>query len=102
MVGALGIGLPGPARSADRAGAVNPTLAVLVCAAGMTVQTAALTGAGRRWRRILAALAVSSVVLPALAWALSHAVSGPARGGILAVGWGQRGQRRPAGDPWRS
>lgn len=85
-VGAIGIGLPGPPRSADIAGAVNPTLAVLVFTAGMTVETAALARAPRRAPRILTALAVSSVALPALAWALSHAISGPARGGILAVG----------------
>lgn len=86
VVGALGIGVPGPPRSADTAGAVNPTLAVLVFTAGLTVEAAALARARRSWPRVLGALAVSSVVLPALAWALSHAVSGPARDGILAVG----------------
>ena len=86
LVGAIGIGLPGAPRWADSAGAVNPTLAVLVFTAGLTVETAALAGARRRAPRILTALTVSSIALPALAWALSHAVSGPARGGILAVG----------------
>lgn len=75
-----------PARSVDRAGAVDPTLAVLVFTAGLTIDAAALGDARRRWGRLVAVLAVSSVSLPALAWALAHVVSGPARGGILAVG----------------
>ncbi len=86
VVGAVGIVVPGPSRAAASAGAVNPTLAVLVFTAGLTVETASLAAARRRGRRVLAALAVSSAVLPALAWALSQVVSEPARGGILAVG----------------
>ncbi len=86
VVGAIGIAAPGPPRSATGAGAVDPTLAVLVFTAGLTVEAAALARARRRWPRVLTALAVSSIALPALAWALSHLVSGPARGAILAVG----------------
>ncbi len=86
VVGAIGIAVPGPARSADAAGVVNPTLAVLVFTAGLTVEAAGLGRARRRGLRVITALAVSSLVLPALAWALSHVVSGAARGGILAVG----------------
>ncbi len=85
-VGVIGTAVPGPSRSADSAGAVNPTLAVLVFAAGLTVETANLARVRRRGRRVLAALAVSSALLPVLAWALSQVVAEPARGGILAVG----------------
>ena len=86
VVGFIGIAVPGPPRSADSTGLVNPTLALLVFTAGLTVDTTALGKARRRGLRLVTTLAVSSVALPALAWALSHLVSGPARGGILAVG----------------
>lgn len=86
VVGAVGIAIPSPARAVDRLGAVDPTLAVLVLTAGMAVEASPLGRARRYGGRLLAVLAASSLVLPALAWALGRLASGPARGGILAVG----------------
>lgn len=86
IVGAIGIAVPSQGRSLDGAGAVDPTLAVLVFTAGLAVDAGGLGQARRIWLRVGAVLAVSSVTLPALAWGLSHLVSGPARGGILSVG----------------
>lgn len=86
VLGAAGIAFPAPARSIDRAGAVDPTLAVLVLTAGLAVGTGALGQARGLRGRLVVVLAVSTAVLPVLAWAVGHLASGPARGGILAVG----------------
>lgn len=86
VIGAVGIAAPSPARSLDVAGMVNPTLAVLVLTAGLTVDTAALPRVRQHGRRLVAVLVTTSVALPALAWMLGHLVSGPAQGGILAAG----------------
>ncbi len=86
VVGVVGVALPSPARALDRAGAVDPTLAVLVLSAGMTVDVRHLRHAVRHWTRIAIVLLASSVVLPGLAWALSHLVSGALRDGVLALG----------------
>ena len=86
VVGAVGIAVASPARSLDRAGAVDPTLAVLVFTAGLATDLAALGHARKRRVRLVLVVATSSVVLLALAFALSHLVSGPARGGLLALG----------------
>lgn len=86
VVGALGVAAPAPARSLDGAGAIDPTLAVLVLTAGLAVDVASLRHTRRRWARVATVLAASSVLLPALAWAVSRLVTGPPRDGVLAVG----------------
>lgn len=86
VVGALGVALPAPARAIDVGGAVDPTLAVLVLTAGLAVDVASVRRTKRHWARIVFVLVASSLVLPALAWALSHLVTGPSRDGVLAVG----------------
>lgn len=86
VVGAVGIASPSSPRSLDRAGAVDATLAVLVFTAGLSVDVRALGRARRSWARLAAVLVASSVLLPVLAWALGRLVSGPARGGVLALG----------------
>lgn len=86
VVGVVGVAFPSPARALERAGAVDPTLAVLVLSAGMAVDVGRLRHVARHWARIALVLAVSSVVLPGLAWALSHLVSGALRDGVLALG----------------
>ncbi|HET9072529.1 MAG TPA: bile acid:sodium symporter [Acidimicrobiales bacterium] len=86
VVGGVGVAVGAPARVLDRAGAVDPTLAVLVFTAGLTIDAAGLGDARWHWARFVTVLAASSVALPALAWALAQLVPGPARDGILAVG----------------
>lgn len=85
-VGVVGVVAPAPARSLDGAGAVDPTLAVLVFTAGLAVDAAVVGRARTQGARLALVVAVSAVALPALAWALAHLVSGPARGGVLALG----------------
>lgn len=86
VVGAVGVALPGPARTIDGAGAINPTLGVLVLTAGMTVDVSGLRHIRRRWARVVTTVVTTSLVLPALAWAVSHLVSGPPHDGVLAIG----------------
>lgn len=86
VVGVAGVAVGAPARAVDLGGAVDPTLAVLVFTAGLTIDAAGLGEAREHWARVVTVLAASSVGLPGLAWALSQLVAGPARGGILALG----------------
>ncbi len=86
VVGAVGVVAPHPARVLDRAGGIEPTLALLVFATGLSVDAASLWAVRARWARLLVVLAVSTVALPGLAWAVSRLVSGPARYGILTLG----------------
>jgi len=66
---------------------INVLLAVLVFATALTIEPAALRRAAAAWRPVLAALAVSVTVLPALAWAAARiAPAGPLRDGVLTVG----------------
>lgn len=85
-VGAVGVAVPGPARTIDAAGAIDPTLAVLVLTAGMTVDVSGMRQVRRRWARVATTLAATWLVLPALAWGVSHLVAGPLHDGVLAVG----------------
>ncbi len=84
--GSLGVALPDPGRALDRSGAIDPTLAVLVFATGLSVDAATLWAVRTRWARLLLALAISTVALPGLAWAVAQLVSGPPRDGVLAIG----------------
>lgn len=85
-VGVFGVAVPGPGRLADRSGAIDLTLAVLVLTTGLSIDAAAMSGARRRSGRLLVVLAVSTVVLPLLAWGVGHLVAGQVRDGVLAVG----------------
>ncbi len=85
-LGALGMALPEPGQALDRAGGIDPTLAVLVFATGLSVSTASLVTACPRWPRLALALVASAIALPTLAWAVSNLVWGPFRDGVLAVG----------------
>lgn len=86
MVGAIGVGVPGPGRTVDGAGGIDPTLAVLVLTAGLSLDGVGFRRIRRRQGRMAGALVAGTVVLPALAWALSRAAAAGVRGGILAVG----------------
>ncbi|MHB1783055.1 MAG: bile acid:sodium symporter [Acidimicrobiales bacterium] len=85
-VGAFGVAVPGPGRAIDRAGAIDPTLAVLVLTTGLSINAAALSATRCRWARLLTVLAVSTAALPLLAWGVGHLVTGPVHDGVLAVG----------------
>lgn len=86
VAGAVGVALPAIGRSVDHMGAIDPTLAVLVLTAGLSVEIRGLRRVKACWSRLLLALAVSTVTLPVLAWALSRGATGGVREGILAVG----------------
>lgn len=86
IVGAVGVALPDPGRAVDRVGAINPTLAVLVLTAGLSIEAGQLRQVRVRWARIALALAATTALLPLLAWALSRVATGGISQAILAVG----------------
>ena len=87
LAAAVGVCFPGPGRRADAAGAILFTLAVLVFCTGTSMTFGELGAIRAAGRRLAVVLAVTTVVLPALAWLASHLVSGAAlRGGILSAG----------------
>lgn len=85
-VGALGVALPAPGRSVDGAGGIDPTLALLVLTAGLSLEMVGVRQLQTRKGRMLGVLTIGTVVLPVLAWALSRAAAGGVRDGMLAVG----------------
>lgn len=87
LASAAGLAAPAPGRFLDTHAGIPLVLAVLVLTAGTSVQPAGL----RQLRAGLPALAlivaVSTLILPALAWLAGHLVTNPAlRHGILAAG----------------
>lgn len=85
VVRTLGVALPGPGRTIDRAGAIEPTLALLVATTGLGIDAEARWSVRSRWARLSVTLAVSTVVLPLLAWAVGHMTAQPARAGVLVL-----------------
>ena len=86
-VAAAGVALPGPGRAAAAGGGIDAALAVLVFATGLSLRLADLAAVRTAWRRVAVALAVSTVALPALAWAASRLISDPVlRSGMQTVG----------------
>ncbi len=86
-VAAAGVALPGPGRAASAHRGIDAALAVLVFATGLSLRLADLAAVRTAWRRVAAALAVSTVALPALAWAASQLISDPVlRSGMQTVG----------------
>ncbi len=86
IVGAVGVALPGPGRAVDHSAAIDPTLAVLVLTAGLSIEAAQLRQLRARRARIGLTLAATTTLLPLLAWALSRAATGGTRQAILAAG----------------
>ena len=86
LIGAIGVAFPDAGRAVDRSGGIDPTLAVLVLAAGLALEHADVRAVQARKGRIASAMLASTLVLPALAWALSRAAPSGVRDGILAVG----------------
>lgn len=86
VIGAIGVALPGPGRALDRAGAIEPTLALLVLTAGLAIKPSGLAQLRTRGLRVTIALVATTLLLPLLGWALGHATSGGIRQAMLAVG----------------
>jgi predicted Na+-dependent transporter len=87
VVAAAGVALPGPGRAASAHRGINVALAVLVFATGLSLRLADLATARTAWRRVAVALAVSTAVLPALAWSASQLIGDPVlRSGMQTVG----------------
>jgi ACR3 family arsenite efflux pump ArsB len=84
---AVGLAVQGPGRFADSHAGTLVALAVLVLAAGISVQADGLRGLGGALGRIMLIAAVSTVALPALAWLAGRLVADPVlRDGVLAAG----------------
>jgi predicted Na+-dependent transporter len=86
LVAALGVGLPGPGRAVDAGGGIDPTLAILVLAAGLSAELSARHRLRARAPQVVSALVAGTVGLPALAWALSRLAPTGVRDGLLALG----------------
>jgi predicted Na+-dependent transporter len=87
VVAAAGVLLPEPGRAAAAHNGIDAALAVLVFATGLSLRLADLAAVRAAWRRVAVALAVSTAVLPVLAWAASRLISDPVlRAGMLTVG----------------
>lgn len=86
VVGGLAIWLPTPGRFLDHGWVIDATLAVLVFTAGLSVEVSNISKARSLGARMVIALVVSSVLLLALSWSLSHLVVGSQRDGVLALG----------------
>jgi predicted Na+-dependent transporter len=84
---ALGLAVPAAGRAAAAGDGISAALAVLVFSTGLTLRRSDLAAAAAGWRRLTVVLAVSTVALPALAWAASLLVSGRLlRAGVIAAG----------------
>ncbi len=86
-VAALSQAVPQPARLLVNHSALDVCLGVLVFVTALTIPPSALTRLGAQTRRIGTAILAGTLVLPALAWAVSQLVSVTAlRRGVLVVG----------------
>ncbi len=87
VVAAAGVALPGPGRAAAARDGIDAALAVLVFATGLALRLADLAAVRTAWRRVAVVLAVSTAVLPVLAWAASQLIGDPVlRSGMQTVG----------------
>jgi predicted Na+-dependent transporter len=84
---AVGLAVPGPARTTVAHHGIDATLAVLVFTSGVSVPSGALVTLRGLAQRLIAVVVSAAVVLPLLAFAASCLVSsGNLRHGILAIG----------------
>jgi BASS family bile acid:Na+ symporter len=87
VVAAAGVAGPAPGRALSAANGIDVALAVLVFATGLSLRLADLAAVGTAWRRITTVVVVSTVALPALAWAASRLIGDPVlRSGMQTVG----------------
>jgi BASS family bile acid:Na+ symporter len=84
---AAGLAAPTAGRAVSAGNGIDVALAVLVFATGLSLRFADLAAVRTAWRRIAVVLAVSTVVLPVLAWAASQLIGDPVlRSGMQTVG----------------
>lgn len=87
VVAAFGVAFSSPGRRLASADGIPVALAVLVAGTGLSITVQQLRQAREMIRRLIVILAVTSVVLPAMAWAASHLTGpGPLRDGVLTIG----------------
>ncbi len=87
VVAAFGVAFPIPGRLLAGADGIPVALAVLVASTGVSITLGQLRQARDATGRLIVIVAVTSVVLPAMAWAASHLTGpGPLRDGVLATG----------------
>ena len=87
VIAAAGVAAPAPGRALAAGNGIDAALAVLVFATGLSLRLADLAAVRLLWRRIAVVLAVSTVALPALAWAASLLVGDTVlRSGVQTVG----------------
>ena len=83
----LGHAFPSPARAVLDHHGLDACLAALVLVTAMTVPLSGVLGLRRHPRRLAAALASTTVALPALSWTVSRLVTAATlRRGVLALG----------------
>jgi predicted Na+-dependent transporter len=86
-VATAGMAGPAPGRAVSAQHGIGAALAVLVFATGLSLRLADLAAVRTAWPRLLTVLAVSTAVLPGLAWVASRLITDPVlRPGMLAVG----------------
>lgn len=86
-VAVASVAAPAPGRAMSGSNGIDIALAVLVFATGVSLRRSDLAAARSAGRRIALVLAVSTVALPALAWAASQLIGDPVlRSGMLAAG----------------
>jgi predicted Na+-dependent transporter len=86
-VATAGVVWPGPGRVVSARDGIDAALAVLVFATGLSLRLADLAAVRTAWQRITMVLAVSTVALPALAWAASQLIGDRLlRSGMQTVG----------------
>ncbi len=86
-VAAAGIAVPAPGLAVSAGNGIDAALAVLVFATGLSLRMADLAAVRMVWRRVTVVLLVSTLALPALAWAASRLITDPVlRSGMQTVG----------------
>jgi predicted Na+-dependent transporter len=87
VVAAFSLAVPEPARVVLDHRGLDACLAALVLVTALTIPLSRVTGLRARSRRLLAALAASTLVLPALSWAVARLVTAASlRRGVTVVG----------------
>ncbi len=87
VVAAFSLAVPEPARVVLDHRGLDACLAALVLVTALTIPVSRVVALRQRSRRLLAALATSTVVLPALSWAVARLVTATSlRRGVTVVG----------------
>jgi len=87
VVAVFGVAFPNPGRRLASADGIPVALALLVASTGVSITLGQLRQARAATGRLTVIVAITSVVLPAMAWAASHLTGpGPLRDGVLTTG----------------